>query len=547
MACSGLRSVLDIAGLGVGVTLLLGSGSTETPKFPLQLTLQQGLVVLIVVMLLRGALQALVAIRQERLRSGFTDRLRQQLLALVLQASSLQLETIGRGDLLGLLMADIGRSVLALDQGVRSLQALLSLIFYAAGVLVVGKTAAIPLLLALAATGAAALLQRSGSWQLGRLQTHLNGALQRTVGDGLHGLKAVRAAVAEDWLLQRFAQDSARFRRVLQQTVQRQALFITWRDTLVVLVVGTWLLWSRSDLGPAVMATTLLLAYRMAASLSAVINAQRLCLGSLPGYEELCKRRMLLQPANHQKVGKTPRPIPIKPLEPETRWMSVDWHPSQKSSAEPLFLEAGQLVAVVGPSGSGKTTLLDQFCGLLNESHSSWLIKTEHNTMHWSGVEGARCLRSGLAYAPQDAVLFEASLRHNLLLGKNKSSDELEGWLERLGLANLLQRKEGLDEPLSLAMDPFSGGEIHRLGLLRAWLRDCPVEVMDEPTAFLDETSAQMVQQIICERMKKRLVLVSTHDKELIKLADRVVVLKAPSGVSGVRRYPESLLDGRVS
>ena len=220
--------------------------------------------------------------------------------------------------------------------------------------------------------------------------------------------------------------------------------------------------------------------------------------------------------------------------------MSLRWQPSQKASADHLFLEAGQLVAVVGPSGSGKTTLLDQFCGLLNESHSSWLIKTEHNTMHWSGVEGARCLRSGLAYAPQDAVLFEASLRHNLLLNENKSSDELKGWLEQLGLAHLLQRKEGLDEPLSLAMDPFSGGEIHRLGLLRAWLRDCPVEVLDEPTAFLDKTSAQMVRQIICERMKKRLVLVSTHDQELIKLADRVVILNAPNDASAVRHYRES-------
>ena len=75
-------------------------------------------------------------------------------------------------------------------------------------------------------------------------------------------------------------------------------------------------------------ATTLLLAYQMAASLSAVINAQRLCLGSLPGYEELCKRRMLLQPANQQKVGKTPRPISNKPLKPETGWMSVEWQPS---------------------------------------------------------------------------------------------------------------------------------------------------------------------------------------------------------------------------
>ena len=527
--------MLDIAGLGIGVSLLLGSGSAETAGIPLQLSLQQGLGALVVLMLLRGALQALVAIGQERLRSGFTDRLRQQLLALVLQASSSQLETIGRGDLLGLLMADIGRSVLALDQGVRSLQALLSLIFYAAGVLVVGQTAAIPLLLALAATGAAALLQRSGSWQLGRLQTHLNGALQRTIGDGLHGLKAVRAAVAEEWLLQRFAQDSARFRRVLRQTVQRQALFITWRDSLVVVVVGSWLLWSRSDLSPAVMATTLLLAYRMAASLSAVINAQRLCLGSLPGYEELCKRRMLLQPRHHQQ-GETPlRPTPIESLDSQTPWLSLQWHHAQKANAEPVVLQAGQLVAVVGPSGSGKTTLLDQFCGLLNENFSNWIVTTERNTTHWAGVEGARCLRRALAYAPQDAVLFEASLRHNLLLSNTATTEELQAWLERLHLGHLLQRQEGLDGPLALAMDPFSGGEIHRLGLLRAWLRDCPVEVLDEPTAFLDEASAQVVRQIIAERVKQRLVLVSTHDPALIQQADLVLALKELNNFAALR------------
>ena len=534
-ACSSLRSVLDIAGLGIGVSLLLGSGSAEAPGIPLQLSLQQGLGALVVLMLLRGALQALVAIGQERLRSGFTDRLRQQLLALVLQASSSQLETIGRGDLLGLLMADIGRSVLALDQGVRSLQALLSLIFYAAGVLVVGQTAAIPLLLALAATGAAALLQRSGSWQLGRLQTHLNGALQRTIGDGLHGLKAVRAAVAEEWLLQRFAQDSARFRRVLRQTVQRQALFVTWRDSLVVVVVGSWLLWSRSDLSPAVMATTLLLAYRMAASLGAVINAQRLCLGSLPGYDELRKRRMLLMPRHHQQ-GETPlRPTPIEPLDPQTHWLSLQWQHVNKPDTEPVVLRAGELVAVVGPSGSGKTTLLDQFCGLLNENFSNWIVTTERNTIQWAGVEGARCLRRALAYAPQDAVLFEASLRHNLLLSNTVSAEELQAWLERLGLVHLLQRQEGLDGPLALAMDPFSGGEIHRLGLLRAWLRDCPVEVLDEPTAFLDEASAQVVRQIIAERVKQRLVLVSTHDPALIQQADHVLTLEAVDNFAAAR------------
>lgn len=101
---------------------------------------------------------------------------------------------MGRGSLLGLLMADISRSVLALDQGLRALQALLSLVLYGAGVLVVGRQAALPLVLALLATGAAALLQRSGSWQLGHLQSRLNGNLQRTVGDGLHGLSRRRRA-----------------------------------------------------------------------------------------------------------------------------------------------------------------------------------------------------------------------------------------------------------------------------------------------------------------------------------------------------------------
>jgi ABC-type transport system involved in cytochrome bd biosynthesis fused ATPase/permease subunit len=535
---STLSSLLDIAGLGIGVSLLLGAGSGPDVRLPIQLTLQQGLAVLVLLMLLRGCLQALVSIGQERLRSGFTDRLRQQLLSLVLHASAGQLEQLGRGELLGLLMADIGRSVLALDQGIRTLQLLLSLALYAAGVLVVGQAAAIPLLLALGATSAAALLQRSGSWQLGRLQTHLNGSLQRTVGDGLHGLKAVRAAAAEAWLLQRFAQDNERFRRVLRQTVKRQALFTTWRDTLVVLVVGGWLIWSRADLAASAMATTLLLAYRTATTLSAVISAQRLCLGSLPGYEELCKRRTLLQPFPQLPQGTTISASALQGLEQASSWLSLRWSPvSSEDSIQPVRLAPGQLVAVVGPSGSGKTTLLDRLCGLLAEDSSRWTIQRADGELELSGASGARQLRQLLAYAPQDAVLFEASLRHNLLLSQKHSSEALEPWLDQLGLAHLGQRSGGLDDPLPLALDHFSGGEIHRLGLLRAWLRDRPIEVLDEPTAFLDAAAARQVRSIIADRCKHRLVLVSTHDPDLINQAHQLVQLTASDRLRAERHH----------
>ena len=523
---SGLSSLLDIAGLGVGVSLLLRSGGGPSLQLPILLTLQQGLVALVLLMLLRGGLQALVAIGQERLRSEFTDQLRHQLLRLVLEASSLQLEQLGRGELSGLLMADISRSVLALDQGVRTLQALLSLVLYASGVLLVGRSAAIPLLLALAATGAAALLQRSGSWQLGRLQTHLNGAIQRTVGDGLHGLKAVRAAAAEGWLLQRFVNDNRRFRQVLRQTVRRQALFTTWRDTLLVLIVGGWLVWGRAELAASAIATTLLLAYRTATSLSAVISAQRLCLGSLPGYEELRKRRQLLLPLLPRSKGVVMSSAALLALEQPASLVTLQWSPiSADRLMEPVLLEAGKLVAVVGPSGSGKTTLLDRICGLLGEETSCWRIQTADRQLEVSGAAGAFQLRQLLAYAPQDAVLFEASLRHNLLLSQEHCSEELEPWLEQLGLSHINERPGGIDEPLPLALDHFSGGEIHRLGLLRAWLRHRPIEVLDEPTAFLDAASAQQVRSIIADRCKKRLVLVSTHDPELMSMAHQLVQL----------------------
>ena len=133
---------------------------------------------------------------------------------------------------------------------------------------------------------------------------------------------------------------------------------------------------------------------------------------------------------------------------------------------------------------------------------------------------------------PQFAVLVEASLRDNLLLGRKQLEGSIETWLQRMNLGHLLKREGGLNTPLHLAQDPFSGGEIHRLGLLRAWLRDLPVEVLDEPTAFLDARAAEQVRSVIRERVSERLVLVSTHDPELINQADEVIDLESQSHVN---------------
>ena len=534
---STISSLLDIAGLGLAVTLLLGSGPTSAEAGPrlANLPVAGSLGLLVGLILLRGLTQAQVAIRREQLRSSFTDRLRQQLLLQVFAASSAQLDRLGRGELLALLMADINRTALSLDQAVRMGQALLAMGIYLASVVLVGRTTAWPLLLALLATTAAALMQRSGSWGLGRIQSRLNAALQRTVGDGLHGLKALRAAAAEDWLLDRFAKETAEGRWLLRERVRRRAGYNAWRDTLVVAVAGLWMLFQGEALTADVLTTTLVLAYRASASVSAVVQARRLCLGNLPGYEALCQRREQLIPSDVETSDSTIAATMV-PLLSKRRWSGLKWHRTRRTTdlastpSDAVALHPNRLIAITGPSGSGKTSLIDRLCGLLNEEDSHWEVSCDGECWQLFGLDGARQMHQLIAYAPQNAVLFEASLRDNLLLGDDQPQQTIESWLQRLGLEHLLQRPGGLDAPLALAQDPFSGGEIHRLGLLRAWLRNKAVEVLDEPTAFLDATAAEQVRAVIRERAQERLILISTHDADLLQQADQVIVLKAAGG-----------------
>ena len=299
-------------------------------------------------------------------------RLRQlQLLHQVFTASSQELDQLGRGDLLALLMADITRSGLGLEQAVRMVETLLSMLIYLASVLLVGRAATWPLLLALMASAAAALIQRSGSWGLGRIQSRLNAAMQRTVGDGLHGLKALRAAAAESWLLRRFAEETSKGRWLLRERVRRRAGYNAWRDTLVVAIAASWPLLQGEALTAEALTTTLLLAYRAGTSLSGVVQARRVCLGNLPSYEALRERRGRLHLTAWQPHDVSlPQPAP-RILEHE-RWSLLHWQATTLIAADALSvdLRSNQLLAITGPSGCGKTKLLDQISGLQGEETS---------------------------------------------------------------------------------------------------------------------------------------------------------------------------------
>lgn len=198
-----------------------------------------------------------------------------------------------------------------------------------------------------------------------------------------------------------------------------------------------------------------------------------------------------------------------------------------------LDIPQGSFVTIKGPSGIGKSTL---FRHLVN------LYSGDEGSVTYGGVEidkikkyGDESLYSKIAYANQSPQYFEdMTLRDNLLLWTKKDipNDRLEGVLRDLRLDKLIDRLDSKEKH-------FSGGEMRRIGIARALLKDPKVLFLDEPTANLDGASTLQVMKIIQELRKKRpdmTVVAITHDPVFEKIAEKIVdfekINKKPEGTA---------------
>lgn len=186
----------------------------------------------------------------------------------------------------------------------------------------------------------------------------------------------------------------------------------------------------------------------------------------------------------------------------------------------------GERLALVGPSGVGKSTPL----GL---ALRFWDPGSGRVTL--GGVDlrdlGLADLRSRFAWAPQQAEIFDGTLRENLRLGDRDASDaDLLALLADLGLDSLLARLPGgLDGWVGEYGAQLSAGERARLSVARALLRPAPLLLLDEPTAYLDPANARRLLRAVEERTGGRAALLVTHQPELLGPGWRVVRLGGPN------------------
>ncbi len=171
-------------------------------------------------------------------------------------------------------------------------------------------------------------------------------------------------------------------------------------------------------------------------------------------------------------------------------------------------VNAGEMVALMGQSGSGKSTLLSVLLGSLEPS-SGWLLV--------NGVDSASlALPAHVAWCPQEAHLFDSTIRANLLLGRPKddrpTDDELVEAMHAAGLASLLARlPEGLEARIGSQGSSLSGGERQRLAVARTLLSRADIILLDEPTAHLDEQTAHELIADLRVAFEDRIVVLVTH------------------------------------
>jgi ATP-binding cassette, subfamily C, bacterial CydD len=228
--------------------------------------------------------------------------------------------------------------------------------------------------------------------------------------------------------------------------------------------------------------------------------------------------------------GDRPAPSPATaPVQFETVSYAYPARPGNVLDGLDLELRPGETVALVGPSGSGKSTMAALLLRLAEPTGGRISVE---------GVDLAACdaaaWRRQVAWVPQRPTLLRGTVSENIRLGDPSAADERVSEAARLaGVDRLVGGlPDGYETVVGDGGRPVSAGECRRIALARAFLRDAPLVVLDEPTADLDPANAALVLDAVERICSGRTVLLIAHRPELVRRADRVVALAGGKAVA---------------
>ena len=188
-----------------------------------------------------------------------------------------------------------------------------------------------------------------------------------------------------------------------------------------------------------------------------------------------------------------------------------------------LNIEQGTVNALVGPSGSGKSTIAKLIA-------SFWDVNSGRIT--FGGVDIRKIpleeYNRNIAYVSQDNYLFDETIMDNIRMGNQNATDEdVMNAAKACGCHDfIMQLEHGYQTVVGGAGGHLSGGERQRISIARAMLKNAPVVILDEATAYTDPENEALVQSSVAKLVQGKTLLVIAHRLSTIASADQIILIK---------------------
>ena len=185
----------------------------------------------------------------------------------------------------------------------------------------------------------------------------------------------------------------------------------------------------------------------------------------------------------------------------------------------------GNIYCIKGENGVGKSTFIDVLLGLYTKYDGDIL----YNDINIKELDLYYIRKNKIGYNQQCAYLINDTIFNNLIYGLNSyDKQEMISCINNLNLNSLIEKYEdGINSVINCKNDNISGGEKQKISLIRVLLKNSDLLILDEPTSFLDSISAKKLGDKLINIKSDKIVIVISHDKRLIDIADQVIELKS--------------------
>ena len=346
--------------------------------------------------------------------------------------------------------------------------------------------------------------------------------IEETIG----GLRVIKAFNAESIFSKRFADSSQTFNRLSNKVMNRQNLGSPMSEFLGILMIAV-LLWFGGSLVlvDKTLEGTQFIAF-MGLAYNILTPAKAISRASYDMRRGNAAAERILEILDYDNpIKERENPVVIKDFTTAITLNNVTFAYAEQPVLTNFSLEVskGKTVALVGQSGSGKSTIANLITRFYDVNQGAILI----DGVYVKDMQTAS-LRKLIGVVSQDSILFNDTIKNNLLIGKPDATDE--ELITAAKIANAYEfindLPEGFDTNIGDAGSKLSGGQKQRLSIARAVLKNPPIMVLDEATSALDTESERLVQNALENMMKHRTSIVIAHRLSTIQNADLIVVMQ---------------------